>query len=300
MFTLLLLLPLVSSAAATAFQIPLVKIESPMVKMIRQGTWAAHVRKMEFRRLEMIRQLAGGKKYTQEINDYYDLEYLGNVTIGTPDQTFQMVLDTGSSNFWIPDYTCSADKPAVCEEPICDYGKVCIVFCPERSCCGKQRSLRKKNPCRGKHYFLSNSSSTYVRMSGKWSIKYGTGSAEGFYGNDTVRFGDAGTNQLIVSGCQIGQADQIADFFAGHPMDGVLGMSFSALSTTGAVPVFERAYKLGLVDPVFTVYMKSAGHHAENVFGGVFTYGGLDTENCDEKVVYENLTVATYWQFRVK
>ncbi|EPB74054.1 hypothetical protein ANCCEY_06841 [Ancylostoma ceylanicum] len=77
---------------------------------------------MEFRRLEMIRQLAGGKKYTQEINDYYDLEYLGNVTIGTPDQTFQMVLDTGSSNFWIPDYTCSADKPAVCEEPICDYG----------------------------------------------------------------------------------------------------------------------------------------------------------------------------------
>ncbi|EPB74055.1 hypothetical protein ANCCEY_06842 [Ancylostoma ceylanicum] len=82
-------------------------------------------------------------------------------------------------------------------------------------------------------------------------------------------------------------------------MDGVLGMSFSALSTTGAVPVFERAYKLGLVDPVFTVYMKSAGHHAENVFGGVFTYGGLDTENCDEKVVYENLTVATYWQFRL-
>ncbi|RCN45396.1 hypothetical protein ANCCAN_08617 [Ancylostoma caninum] len=76
-------------------------------------------------------------------------------------------------------------------------------------------------------------------------------------------------------------------------------MAFSALSNRGVVPVFERAYKLNLVDPVFTVYMKSAGFHAKNVFGGVFTYGGLDTENCDEKVVYENLTSATYWQFRI-
>ncbi|KIH69018.1 hypothetical protein ANCDUO_00644 [Ancylostoma duodenale] len=58
-----------------------------------------------------------------KINDYYDMEYLGNVTIGTPDQTFQVVLDTGSSNFWIPDYTCAADKPEVCEHSICDAGK---------------------------------------------------------------------------------------------------------------------------------------------------------------------------------
>ncbi|KIH69017.1 hypothetical protein ANCDUO_00643 [Ancylostoma duodenale] len=97
-------------------------------------------------------------------------------------------------------------------------------------------------------------------MPERWSIQYGTGSAEGFYGNDTVRFGDVGTNQLIVPGCQIGQADKIAEFFAGHPIDGVLGMSFSALSNRGVVPVFERAYKLNLVDPVFTVYMKSAGY----------------------------------------
>ncbi|RCN45397.1 hypothetical protein ANCCAN_08618, partial [Ancylostoma caninum] len=75
--------------------------------------------------------------------------------------------------------------------------------------------MGKRNPCRGKHYFVSNSSDTYVQMPGRWSIQYGTGSAEGFYGNDTVRFGDVGTNQLIVPGCQVGQADKIAEFFAG-------------------------------------------------------------------------------------
>jgi len=38
---------------------------------------------------------------------------------------------------------------------------------------------------------------------------------------------------------------------------------------------------------------------AENVRGGVFTYGGEDPTNCDANVVYQPLTSATYWQFRM-
>ncbi|RCN45400.1 hypothetical protein ANCCAN_08621 [Ancylostoma caninum] len=56
------------------------------------------------------------------VNVYHDSEYVGNVTIGTPEQTFQVVLDTGSADFWVPDFTCAANKPAACEEPVCDGG----------------------------------------------------------------------------------------------------------------------------------------------------------------------------------
>ncbi|RCN45398.1 eukaryotic aspartyl protease [Ancylostoma caninum] len=37
-----------------------------------------------------------------------------------------------------------------------------------------------------------------------------------------------------------------------------------------------------------------------NVFGGVITYGGLDSEHCGGVIAYEKLTVARYWQFKVK
>ncbi|PIO57832.1 hypothetical protein TELCIR_20748, partial [Teladorsagia circumcincta] len=43
---------------------------------------------------------------------------------------------------------------------------------------------------------------------------YGTGSAKGFLGNDTVRFGAEDEDQLIVPGTVFGQAETIADFFA--------------------------------------------------------------------------------------
>ncbi|KHJ96362.1 hypothetical protein OESDEN_03675, partial [Oesophagostomum dentatum] len=92
------------------------------------------------------------------------------------------------------------------------------------------------------------------------AFQYGTGDAKGFFGNDTVRFGAEGTKQLEVPGCQFGQADSIADFFVGHPIDGILGMAFSTLSARKVVPVFEQAYTLGLVEPIFTVYYKRAGY----------------------------------------
>ncbi|PIO56553.1 hypothetical protein TELCIR_22047, partial [Teladorsagia circumcincta] len=104
---------------------------------------------------------------------------------------------------------------------------------------------RSTNPCNGKDIFNSSSSTTYTKTEGKWHIQYGTGDASGYFGNDTVRFGGSDTKQLVVPGTVFGQASTIADFFAGDPISGILGLGFKELAVEGVNPPFQRAVDLG-------------------------------------------------------
>jgi hypothetical protein len=254
---LLLLVAFVSLASAGVFKMPLHRIESRMSKMIKAGTWADYVKLKEFYRI------SNRAVVSQPVNDYDDLEYLGNITIGSGNnQQFVVVLDTGSANLWVPDTTCAAS-------------------------------------CNGKSKFVSANSNTYTRNGQAWSITYGTGSARGFLGVDTVRFGSVGTNQLVVPTTTFGQATTIAAFFAQDPIDGILGLAFQSLAVDNVVPPLINAINQGLLDaPIFTVYLQRKGG-AENVRGGIFTYGGLDTQNCGDIIAYQPLSSATYFQFRM-
>jgi hypothetical protein len=256
----LLTLALVGLATAAVLQHKLVHMESRRVRMMREGTWAEHYAQKQAKRVELAK--AGVlASMPQTVEDFDDLEYLGNITIGTPGQPFLIILDTGSSNLWVPAPTCKA------------------------------------NGCSAKNHYDPTQSSTYVKNGKKWSIQYGSGDASGTLSQDTVTFvGDNGAT-LPIPNTVFGEATKISADFAQDPTDGILGLAFTSLAVDGVVPPLIAAINQNLLDaPLFTVWLEHRGP-ANGANGGVFTYGMVDATNCGPVIATQPLSSATYWQY---
>ncbi|VDM77475.1 unnamed protein product [Strongylus vulgaris] len=137
MHSLIFLMAIVGCAIAAVHIMKVKRFTPPMVKMIRSGIWDQFVERLKEKRLQRmlnnaadihIHDVRGLRellfKLQTMINGYYDIEYVAEITIGTPQQTFLVVLDTGSANLWVPDNSCyhAPAKPPQCNSPLCDYG----------------------------------------------------------------------------------------------------------------------------------------------------------------------------------
>ncbi|TFY53179.1 hypothetical protein EVJ58_g9594 [Rhodofomes roseus] len=98
----------------------------------------------------------------QLTNQDYDSSYIGTISVGTPSQSFPMIMDTGSSDLWLASSSCSG----------------CPSDTPEFTSSSSSS-------------FKSNSSSTSSSghgggSNGEVSITYGSGDVQGSLGTDTV------------------------------------------------------------------------------------------------------------------
>uniref|UniRef100_A0A914WFT9 Peptidase A1 domain-containing protein n=1 Tax=Plectus sambesii TaxID=2011161 RepID=A0A914WFT9_9BILA len=294
MTSLLALLAItLGTCSAEVVRVPLTYSPPLRHRLMLDGKWSDHLR------LKQQLRLSANSQGRQVVTDLDDFAYYGTVNIGTPAQKFLVILDTGSANLWIPDITCgSKNTDSSCGDLCPQFPKsVCNVLCGKECCLQSWESMPTKNACDSKSKFDSSKSSTYVANGQKWTIRYGTGSAQGFLGQDVVCFG----NTTVCIPTQVfGQASSIAPFFADQPIDGILGLGFTALAVDHVVPPFINAVNMGILDkPIFTVYLMHNGP-VEMPKGGVFTYGGFDTENCQDIIAYEPLSSATYWQIKLK
>lgn len=88
------------------------------------------------------------------LTDVQDMEYFGEVDIGSPAQKFTVIYDTGSSNLWVPSKTCDN--------------------------CKKNGTL-----------YDSSKSTSFSKGGQPFALQYGTGSCKGFLSGDTVSVGGA-------------------------------------------------------------------------------------------------------------
>jgi len=289
MKTLLILVALFAYSLAK-IEFPMKRIKSNREKLASEGKWEEYFGKKQAARNAMR---ANGFGTIDEI-DYDDAVYVSEITIGTPPQKFTVVMDTGSSNLWVPGKECGSGGGGQCGKQC--QGFLCQFVC-DRSCCnGPQAEFMYKAPqaapqsaCTGKSLFDGSTSSSYKKDGQSFRIQYGTGSCSGYTATDKVCLGDL----CVDNG--FGVATTLAPFFAGQPLDGILGMGFQSLAVNKIKPPVQTMIDQHLLaNPWFTVWMTKK--NAEGVVGGLITLGDYDKQHCSDKVDFIPLSSATYYQ----
>lgn len=155
------------------------------------------------------------------------------IAIGTPPQTFKVVLDTGSSNLWVPSQSCGSIA------------------------------------CYLHTTYDSSSSSTYKKNGSAFEIRYGSGSLSGYVSQDNMQIGDLKIKHqdFAEATSEPGLA------FAFGRFDGIMGLGYDTISVNKIVPPFYNMIDQDLLDaPVFAFYLGDTnkdGDDSEATFGGI-------------------------------
>uniref|UniRef100_A0A915PFW5 Peptidase A1 domain-containing protein n=1 Tax=Meloidogyne floridensis TaxID=298350 RepID=A0A915PFW5_9BILA len=178
---------------------------------------------------------------------------------GTPGQEFNVVIDTGSTSFWVLD----------------------------SSCC---QSNSEENGDSIVNKFDSSSSSTFLTTNTEFECRYADGTfSEGLLGIDKLKFGSKNDpNTFTVPTALIGLA---SDAQSGGSMfelkiDGIFGLGPPRSDDLcGFESPLYTAYKNKLINKsIFSVYMHNSKDSGNGEYGGDITFGGIDKEHCGSPV----------------
>ncbi|KAH6948300.1 hypothetical protein HPB50_023356 [Hyalomma asiaticum] len=194
----------------------------------------------------------------EQLTNYLDAQYYGDITIGTPPQRFRILFDTGSSDLWVPTSDCVEGDH----------------YC----------SLHQR--------YDASRSSTYVCNGTRVRLAYGSGPVAGNVSVDVVSIGErpvGNQNFVLVENSQ----DRA---FAAAQFDGILGLAYPSYSVLGAAPVFDNMVAQGVVNqPLFSVYLNRG---AAAVDGGEVYFGGIDADHYSGDLVYVPVSKKGYWQVK--
>jgi len=170
------------------------------------------------------------KGHPVAVSNFLNAQYFSDISVGTPPQDFKVVLDTGSSNLWVPSQDCGS------------------IAC----------YLHSK--------YDHSSSSTYKKNGSEFAIRYGSGELEGYVSKDTVRIGDLSIkNQDFAEA-----TNEPGLAFAFGRFDGIMGLGYDTISVNGIVPPFYNMINQGLLDEkVFAFYLGGTDDESEAIFGGI-------------------------------
>jgi len=179
------------------------------------------------------------------IKNFQDSEYYGPVSIGTPEQQFTAIYDTGSSNLWVPSSKCPS-----------------ILF---KACAKHKRFDRSK-------------SSTAQKDGRKLVLPYGSGVCAGILTRDTVTVGG-----IKLDNCTFGEiVAEPGQVWVESPFDGILGMGYPQIAmppdkSNPVLPPFDvMMHRKLLAQNVFSFFLTTCADGQEACDGSQLTLGGID------------------------
>ncbi|KAI8084529.1 aspartic peptidase domain-containing protein [Halteromyces radiatus] len=179
-------------------------------------------------------------------------EYLIQVSVGTPPQLFNMTLDTGSAEIWVP--------TTKCPKKVCPYER-----------------------------FDPNKSSTLTVLNEVFSIQYGLGNAEGVYGQDTVSIGTTSvSNQKI--GLVNNTKDILGVVSDGTQSNGIFGLGYPGLNSARGVKN-DIPFAFHLMQQqlsFFSIYLTNSHQtkSSSSSGGGEIIFGGVDKTKFSGELIY--------------
>jgi saccharopepsin len=202
-----------------------------------------------------------GAPHGVPLTNFLNAQYYSEITLGTPPQSFKVVLDTGSSNLWVPSTRCTS------------------IAC----------FLHSK--------YDATASSTYKANGTEFKIQYGSGSLEGVISNDILGIGDLSIKKqdFAESTNEPGLA------FAFGKFDGILGLGYDTISVQHVVPPFYQMINQGLLDePVFAFYLGSTTETSPEPEGGEAIFGGVDKNHYKGELSYAPVRRKGYWEVELE
>ncbi|XP_019180056.1 PREDICTED: aspartic proteinase-like isoform X2 [Ipomoea nil] len=168
------------------------------------------------------------------LKDYLDVQYYGEIGIGTPPQRFSVVFDTGSSNLWVPSSKCFFS-----------------ISCHLHS------------------RYRSRLSRTYTKIGKSCKIPYGSGSLSGFFSQDHVRIGDAVIEDQVFT--EMTWEGLFSFLLARY--DGILGLGFQDIAIGGVTSVwYNMLLQETVAQPLFSFWLNpnpKSSIGGEILFGGL-------------------------------
>ncbi|NXD16633.1 PEPA protein, partial [Nothocercus nigrocapillus] len=249
---LLLLLSLVALSQCLVSKVTLKKGKSLRKALKEHGLLEHYLKHNPYNPASKYIPSLAAKVSSEPLTNYMDMEYYGTISIGTPAQDFTVLFDTGSSNLWVPSVYCSSEA------------------------------------CTDHNLFNPADSSTFESTNDSVSIQYGTGSMTGILGYDTVKVGSITVRNQIFGLSET----EPGDFFYYTPFDGILGLAFPSISSSGATPVFDNMMSEHLVSQdLFSVYLSN-----DDESGSFVMFGGIDDSYTSGGISWIPLSAETYWQ----
>ncbi|KAI9312462.1 aspartic peptidase domain-containing protein [Dichotomocladium elegans] len=219
--------------------------------------------------LDNTRPLAGSVPLLNDLELY---EVAINISIGTPDQHFLLLFDTGSADTWVPSMACSGS-----------------------------------DGCLSGSQFDSTRSSTYHATPYPLNITYGSGNALGDYFVDTIRVGDLTLDKQVLAKVHInkgpiaqqnttaqgnsssnggGGEQYILDgiFGAGYPGGTIMHQRFR--KSYYPVP-FALWQAKKIARPLFSVYI---GESENTEWCGEVVFGDINKAKMTGDIVYTDVT----------